>query len=84
MLAYSDPTHRHVLSAMAIRTFENALFAHYMSVRFRVVHVTLDFWDPWRWIGIATLANRFQSVYEMLFAFRFPAMNIRAELEVLK
>ena len=46
--------------------------------------LTLDFWDPLRWVGIAALANRFTSVYEMLFAFRFPAMNIRAELEVLR
>jgi SAM-dependent methyltransferase len=84
VLAYSDPTHEHYFSAMAIRTFEQALFPHYLAVRFRIVRLTLDFWDPLRWIGVAALANRFQSVYEMLFAFRFPAMNIRAELEVLK
>jgi SAM-dependent methyltransferase len=84
VLAYGDPTHEHYFSVLAIRTFENAFFAHYLDVRFRIVHVTLDFWDPMRWIGVAALANRFQSVYEMLFAFRFPAMNIRAELEVLK
>ena len=84
VLAYGDPTHEHYFSVLAIRTFEHAFFSHYLAVRFRVVHVTLDFWDPLRWIGVAALANRFQSVYEMLFAFRFPAMNIRAELEVLK
>ena len=33
---------------------------------------------------VARLANRFQGPYESLFAFRYPAMNIRAELEVLK
>ena len=84
VLAYSDATHRHILSAMAMRTFEQSLFAHYASADLRLVRVTLDFWDPWRWLGIAALANRFQSVYEMLFAFWFPAMNIRAEFEVLK
>jgi SAM-dependent methyltransferase len=84
VLAYSDPTHEHTFSAMAIRSFEEPLFAHYTSKRFRVIDVRLDFWDPLRWIGIARLANRFQSVYEMLFAFRFPAMNIRATLEILK
>ena len=84
VLAYSDPTHEHYFSAMAIRTFEEALFPHYLAVRFRVVSLTLDFWDPLRWVGVAALANRFTSAYEMLFAFRFPAMNIRAELEVLK
>lgn len=84
VLAYGDPTHRHVLSALAIRSFAEPLFAHYTSVRFRVVHVTLDFWDPLRWIFVDRLANRYQGVYEALFAFRFPAINIRAELEVLK
>jgi SAM-dependent methyltransferase len=84
VLAYGDPTHRRALSAMAIRAFEAPLFEHYLSARFRVVWLKLDFWDPLRWIGVAALANRFQSVYEMLFAFRFPAMNIRAELEVIK
>lgn len=84
VLAYSDPTHEHYFSAMGIRTFEQALFPHYLAVRFRLDWLRLDFWDPLRWLGIAALANRYVSVYEMLFAFRFPAMNIRAELEVLK
>lgn len=83
-LAYGDPTHVHYFSVMAIRTFERPLFAHYTDFTFRVVSVTLDFWDPWRWVGIARLANRFPSVYEMLFAFWFNAMNIRADLEVVK
>jgi SAM-dependent methyltransferase len=84
VLAYGDPTHEHYFSVMAIRTFEQPLFAHYTDATFRMVSVTLDFWDPWRWVGIARLANRFISVYEMLFASWFTAMNIRAELEVVK
>jgi|GEM_PF-185450 len=84
VLAYGDVTHEHIFSAMAVRTFEKALFSHYLSVGLRVVDLRLDFWDPMRWIGVAALANRFQGPYESLFAFRFPAMNIRAELEVLK
>jgi SAM-dependent methyltransferase len=84
LLAYGDVTHEHILSALAIRTFERALFSHYLAVEFRVVDLKLDFWDPMRWIGVSALANRFQGPYETLFAFRFPAMNIRAELEVVK
>jgi SAM-dependent methyltransferase len=84
VLAYGDPTHEHILSAMAIRTFEAALFVHYLPVSFRVLRLKLDFWDVFRWVGIDRAANRFQSTYESLFAFRFPAMNIRAELEVVK
>jgi len=84
VLAYGDPTHRHVFSVLAIKSFAEPLFTHYTDVRFGLVHVTLDFWDPLRWLYVDRLANRFQGVYESLFAFRWPAMNIRAELEVLK
>jgi SAM-dependent methyltransferase len=84
LLAYGDPTHEHIFSALAFRTLEHQIFPHYLNVGFRVVDVTLDFWDPLRWIGVAKLANRFPGPYETLFAFRYPAMNIRAELEVLK
>lgn len=84
VLAYGDTTHRHVLSVLAIRTMVTPLFEHYGSPRFRLVHVTLDFWDPLRWVFVDRLANRFQGAYESLFAFRWPAVNIRAELEVLK
>jgi SAM-dependent methyltransferase len=84
VLAYSDPTHRHAFSAAAIRALAEPGFAHYTAVRFRVVHVTLDLWTPFRLLGIAALANARTDIYERYFAFRFPAMNIRAELEVLK
>jgi hypothetical protein len=53
-------------------------------VRFRVVQVVLDLWTPYRLVGIQRLANAHADLYERYFAFRFPAMNIRAELEILK
>src|SRR6185312_8236831 len=84
VLAYGDPTHRHYFSTLAIRSLAEPRFAHYTDVRFRVVHVTLDLWLPFRLTGIALLANRFQGPYESYFAFRFPTMNIRAEFEVVK
>jgi len=83
VLAYSDPTHLHYFSADAIRTLANPRFAHYTPVRLQVVHVTIDLWFPFRALGIGRLANRFPMPYEAYFAFRFPAMNIRAELELL-
>lgn len=82
LLAYSDPTHRHYFSAEAIRTLAAPRFAHYTAVRLRIVHVTIDLWFPFRALGIGWLANRFPMAYEAYFAFRFPAMNIRAELEL--
>jgi SAM-dependent methyltransferase len=84
VLAYSDPTHLHWLSAAAVRALAQPGFAHYSAVRFRVVSLTLDLWLPFRAVGIAALANRWPDLYERYFAFRFTAMNIRAELEVLK
>lgn len=84
VLAYSDPTHTHYFSAEAIRTLAEPRFSHYTSLRLRVVHVTLDLWLPFRATGIGWFANRFPMRYEAYLAFRFPAMNIRAELEVLK
>jgi SAM-dependent methyltransferase len=83
-LAYSDPTHLHWFSAAAIRALAEPGFTHYSSARFRVLSLTLDLWLPFRAVGIAALANRRPDTYEKYFAFRFPAMNIRAELEVLK
>lgn len=83
MLAYSDPTHKHYFSAEAIRTLAQPRFAHYSAVRMRVVHVTIDLWFPFRALGIGWIANRYPMPYEAYLAFRFPAMNIRAELEVL-
>lgn len=84
VLAYSDPTHRHFYSAGAIRALAQPGFAHYTQARFRVIHVTLDLWLPFRALGIQRLANARTDLYEKYLAFRFPAMNIRAELEVVK
>ena len=81
-LAYGDPTHKHYFSAMAIRSLAEPRFAHYTPVRFEIVHVTLDLWLPFRLAGIEYLANRFPDTYEKYLAFRFPAMNIRAEFAV--
>lgn len=83
-LAYSDPTHVHFLSAAAIRSLAEPGFGHYTAARFAVVHVTLDLWAPFRVSGVAKLANAWTELYEKYFAFRFPAMNIRAEFIVRK
>lgn len=83
VLAYSDPTHRHYFSTLAVRSLAEPRFAHYTEVRFRVIHVTLDLWLPFRALGLGALANRFPDPYEKYFAFWFPAMNIRAELEAI-
>jgi SAM-dependent methyltransferase len=84
VLAYGDPTHRHYFSTIAIRSLAEPRFEHYTDIRFRVVHITLDLWLPFRAIGLGLLANRFPEAYEKYLAFRFPAMNIRAAFDVVK
>jgi SAM-dependent methyltransferase len=84
VLAYGDPTHLHYFSTIAIRSLAEPRFAHYTSVRFRVIHVTLDMWLPFRASGLSLLVNRAQDIYEKYFAFVFPTMNIRAAFEVDK
>jgi len=84
VLAYTDPTHRHAFSAAAIHALAKPGFTHYTAARFRVVRVRLDLWTPFRLIGIERFANARTDLYERYLAFRFPAMNIRAELEVVK
>jgi SAM-dependent methyltransferase len=83
MLAYSDPTHTHYFSAEAIRTLAEPRFSHYTTLRMRIVHVTIDLWFPFRVLGVGLLVRRFPIQYESYLAFRFPAMNIRAEFEVV-
>jgi len=84
LLAYSDPTHVHFLSAAGLRALAAPGFDHYSDVRFTVVSLWIDLWLPFRLLGIEQLANRRTDVYEKYLAFRFPAMNMRAELEVAK
>jgi SAM-dependent methyltransferase len=84
VLAYGDPTHRHYFSTLAIRSLAAPRFEHYTAVRFRIVRIHLDLWLPFRALGVAFVANRVPDIYEKYFAFRFPAMNIRAEFEVIK
>ncbi len=84
VLAYGDPTHRHYFSTVAIRQLAEPRFAHYTTARLQVVHVTLDLWTPFRLVGIGRLANARPELYEKYLAFRFPAMNLRAELAVAK
>ena len=68
----------------AIRSLAEPRFAHYTNVRYEVLKLTIDLWLPFRLTGVSALANRFPELYEKYFAFRFPAMNIRAELMAVK
>jgi SAM-dependent methyltransferase len=40
--------------------------------------------NPWRWLGVQALVNRFPRVYERFFAFLLPAQEIRFKLRLTK
>jgi SAM-dependent methyltransferase len=84
VLAYTDPTHKHYFAGQAMYALAEPGFEHYTQVRFRVVRVKLDLWAPYRVLGIGIIANRAMAFYEKYLAFRFTAMNIRAEFETIK
>ena len=84
VLAYSDPTHAHYFSAAGDPALAEPRFAHYSAGAppggprdARPVAALPR-------AGDRALANRWPMAYETYLAFRFPAMNIRAEFEVLK
>lgn len=83
-LAYADPTHRHVFGLATLDHLAGRVPTPGYRVRFEVVSRRLVFWRLPRLLGVAWLANRWPSVYEKLFAFWFPAMNIEAVLRVAK
>lgn len=84
VLAYSDPTHRHYLSALGVAALASPGFEHYSRVRFEVVSVRLDMWLPFRLAGIEWLANRWTALYEQYLPFLFTSMNVRAVFRVVK
>lgn len=82
--AYNDPTHRHVLGYFALDRFADGAGAWRLAPLFRYRKRALEFPRIFRLTGISWLANAFPARYEQLFAFLFPAENLRIELEVLK
>lgn len=63
-----------------------------MPGAFRYIEGRLSFWKlhdrfpfvPFRWLGIAWLANTFPIFYERFLAFCFPAMEMTVTLEAVK
>jgi SAM-dependent methyltransferase len=85
-LAFGDPTHKHFFNTQSL-DYVCGGFSEYgyeTKVLFRKVRVKINFWKLHRLDGVSFLANRFPIMYEKLFAFIFPAMNIEFELEILK
>ena len=83
--AFSDPTHKHYLSSLAFDSFlvpNRSIYAP--SARFRLQRRKLLFPRVWRLLGISTIANRYPTRWEQLFAFLFRAENMEFSLIVTK
>jgi SAM-dependent methyltransferase len=83
-LAYADPTHRHVFALQSVDHLAGVIPTPGYGARFEIVSRRLVFWRLHRLLGVSWLANRAPLVYEKLFAFWFPAMNVEAVLRVVK
>jgi len=84
--AYGDPTHRHFFNTQSFDYFTGAFsqYGAFTDCKFEKIRAKLNFWKLHRIDGISFLANRFPLLYEKLFAFIFPAMNIEFVLRVVK
>lgn len=96
---YSDPTHTIFFSSRSFNYFDKSLgYKHsfyLQSVNFKIRRVHLSFreyfvqderptFNPFRWIGIEWLVNRFSRVYERFFCWMVPVAEIYYELEIVK
>lgn len=84
--AYGDPTHKRFFNTQSFDYFTGG-FSHYgayTNCKFEKISTKLNFWRVHRIDGISFLANRFPLLYEKLFAFIFPAMNIEFRLRIIK
>ena len=91
--SYNDPTHKHHFSLLTWEFFCGGTAHGYLvKFPFRMKKRVVDLWalhdklgfEPYRWIGIAWLAERHPIFYERFLAFLFPLKEYSVELEVLK
>lgn len=65
--------------------YAGGIFAFEILER-RISFASMQEWrpNPWKWVGIDWLANRFPRLYERCFAFVMPAQEIFFKLRLLK
>jgi predicted SAM-dependent methyltransferase len=97
---YSDPTHTIFFSSRSFNYFDKSLnYKHsfYLEkVNFKVLKKYIafreyfahdnkrPFFNPFKWLGIEFLVNRFQRIYERFFCWILPAAELYFELKVIK
>ena len=89
---FTDP---HYLFPLAWRTFDFWSQSSYFRYNYsKIDGITIDVLqrrivfnngpNPWRWLGIQSLANHFPRVYERFLAFVLPAQEIQFALRLTK
>jgi len=97
---YTDPTHTTFFSSRSFNYFDKSLgYKHnfYLAdVNFKIKKVRLSFreyfthdgskpfFNPFKWIGIEWLINKFSRIYERFFCWIFPIGELYYELEIVK
>ena len=86
---YADITHR---TPFSIRSFDHFLlndstgYNYYSAVKFNLNRRRIHFvspkakHNPWKWLGIDYLANKYSRFYERLFAFTIPCTEVEFDL----
>jgi len=90
---HTDLTHK---VAFGYRSFDHfsvngkTLYDFYAPFKFEILHRRIKFmsplrrFDPFRMLGIETLANLFPRIYERFFVYLLPPAEIQFELRVVK
>lgn len=97
---YSDPTHTIFFSSRSFNYFDKSLnYKHsfyLQDVNFKIIkkyisfrqYFTHDdkrpFFNPFKWIGIEFMVNKYQRIYERFFCWILPAAELYFELKVIK
>ncbi|MHB1685930.1 MAG: methyltransferase domain-containing protein [Ignavibacteriaceae bacterium] len=97
---YSDPTHTIFFSSRSFNYFDKSLnYKHsfyLQSVNFKIIKSHISFresftidgkkslFNPFKWIGIEFLVNKYQRIYERFFCWILPATELYFELKVIK
>ena len=97
---YSDPTHTIFFSSRSFTYFDKSLgYKHNFYIKdvdFKIKKVHLSFreyfiynkkkpfFNPFKWIGLEWLINKFNRIYERFFCWIIPVGEIYYELEIIK
>jgi len=97
---YTDPTHTTFFSSRSFNYFDKSLgYKHnfyLQDVNFKIKKVHLSFreyfthdgnkpfFNPFKWIGMEWLINKFSRIYERFFCWIFPVGELYYELEIVK